>query len=160
MKNLLIIALLALVASAGAQDLSKYGRFNNTYGYYNATVVDTLSSNQDTVDIEFALSAESGSLWDLNVNLDSIIGLGEDDSVSIEPYGRMFNTDTWSSIGSIDYWDTPADNPITFEETSTRDFINRVRVRFIYIGTTGKATLNNANTTDSGRDIELKIWKP
>lgn len=157
MKNILVILLAFAALSLNAQDVQKNGKFKDSYGFFRAAVSDSITDNQDTLEITFLMQPDQSVLWHADVHIDTTVTFPANDSIKVEPFGKVFASDSWASVGTAQYFDGNEGGSLSFSETSTADFIRYLMVRITYIGGagTGKATLYNAN---SGKEIELKGW--
>jgi len=160
----IILAILLLFAcKADGQDVSRLGKVpgNGSRGYYKANASDTVSNNQDTLEVEFLFIPARPVFTDINVYLDTVVSCTHGtDSVKIEPFGKIFEDDTYSSIGTAVYYEASVDTTVTFQEHSTADYTRYMMIRVTHIGnasSTGVVGLGGVNATKN-RDIEIKEW--
>ncbi len=142
------------------QDLTRTGGVNGSIGTYDSRASDTISANQDTVYVDFFFNPKGTANWlsDINIHFDKVTdGVVGTDSIIIEPFGKIFASDSYSSIGTEDIYYMSADTTITFSEHSTGDYIRYIRIAVIHVGTGGKVKFGGDNSV-SNDDIEIKGW--
>lgn len=68
----------------------------NTYTSYKGVTADTLSTNQDTLQITYFVAKDYPMSYVINSTLDTIAGSST--TVVINVYGKVFSDDSWTKI--------------------------------------------------------------
>lgn len=148
MKILIFIfgILFSLILSIEAQD-KVYYMGSSTYQKATFTSADTISSNDTLFIVEIDAGENQKTTQNFKTVLDSVSGTP---TVDITLQGRVFDGDTWNTIGSSVSWTgTSGDTTIYITNTTA----NRYRqYRWLYDATTDA----QKSTITSG---ELKLWR-
>jgi len=144
---LVAILFLSLCACASGQD-TKSKILSKAQSYYaDATDVDLVNTGDTVFYYTFTLNKTQEQLYDYQVNIDSVSGTP---NYKVQLYGRLFESDSWSAIGSAVEWlGTGADTTIIISEHSTAVFYRQLQARITGQAGTGAATVDQQ---------DFKVW--
>ena len=142
-KFLLLILVVALGVTTNAQTSTKSAKTGQTYSEIKT---DYTLTNAVESWFQFNFAQPQKATQDFRVKLDSLAG--NHTNVAVAIYGRKFDSDSWTQIGSTVNWlGTTADTTIIISNTSANRF------RQYKVGYTGTGT---GTTTISNQ--EVKVW--
>jgi len=147
MKKLIgLLFLLALCLSSFAQDKAVTFSNNETYFDFTFDAGDTISNNDTLYSIEININQHYKSCQNVYIDIDSVSGTP---TMDISLQGRVFSTDTWTTIGSAVSWAGTGDTTFSIANATAKRY-RLYRILFDANSTAQKAKI---------MDVKFKAWR-
>lgn len=153
MKKFILISILGLFVFAGSSQVltktTKVLPYGTSYMSYTGVAVDTLSSNQDS--IQFPVMTNADTPFKLNISAEFAKRSGNDTLVTMRLYGRNFDSEGWTWLAtdaSPNVTTATIQNSLTY---GTASMYRQLKLNFVILGT--------KSTGVKITKIEAKYWK-